>query len=57
MRADAPGEGGRDAAMIEVELGVADLRLRIVHGGLRGAPLGRALIDVLRRSERFALKS
>ena len=53
MRADAPGEGRRDAAVIEVELGVADLRLRVVDGRLRGALVGRALIDVLRRSGRF----
>ena len=53
MRADAPREGGRDAAVIEVELGVADLRLRVLHGRLRGAPLGQALIDALGRSGRF----
>ena len=48
-----PVKGGRDAAVIEVELGVADLRLRVIHGCLRGAPVGQALVDGLRRSERF----
>ena len=53
MRADAPGEGRGDAAMFEVELGVADLRLGVLDRGLRGALVGRALVDGLRRSERL----
>src|SRR5262249_3815629 len=56
MRADAPGEGRRDAAMLEVELRVADLRLGIVDGGLRGPQVGRALVDVLGRPEVAALQ-
>src|SRR5262245_50224779 len=53
MRADAAGKGRRDAAMFEIELGVADLRLGVVDGGLLGALVGRALIDGLLGSERF----
>src|SRR5262249_43937167 len=41
------------AAVIEVELRVADLRLRVIHGCLRGAAVGQALIERLRRSGRF----
>src|SRR5215467_5279166 len=51
MRADASGEGGRDAAMIKVELGVADLSLGVIYGGLGGLQVGRALVDVLHRAE------
>src|SRR5262249_4879626 len=53
MRADAPGEGRRDAAMLEIELGVADLSLGVVYGGLCGALFVRALVDGLLGSERF----
>jgi len=34
MRADAPGKGGRDPAMLKVELSVADLSLGIIDGEL-----------------------
>ncbi len=54
MRADAAGEGCRDTAMLEIELSVTDLSLRIVHCGLPGSLVGRALIDGLFRSERFS---
>src|SRR5215472_5875033 len=54
MRADATGEGCRDTAMLEIELGVTNLSLRIVHGGLPGSLVGRALIDGLFRSEGFS---
>ena len=54
MRADAAGEGCRDTAMIEIELGVANLSLRIVNSGLPGSLVGRALIDGLFRSEPFS---
>src|SRR5262249_11405647 len=56
MRADATGEGGRDAAMLEVELSVADLSLGIINGSLRGLQVGRALVDVLHRAEIGALQ-
>src|SRR6516225_10852107 len=36
VRADASGEGGRDAAMVKVEVSVADLSLGIIYGRLRG---------------------
>ena len=36
MRADASGEGGRDAAMVKVELSVANLCLGLIDGSLRG---------------------
>src|SRR5262245_44557413 len=39
--------------MFEIELGVAYLRLGVVHGGLLGALVGRALIDGLFGPERF----
>jgi hypothetical protein len=42
MRADAPGKGGCDAAMVNVELSVADLCLGIIDGSLRGLQVGRA---------------
>ena len=45
MGADASGEGGRNAAMIEVELSVADLCLGIINGSPRGLEVGRTLID------------
>jgi hypothetical protein len=47
MRADAPGKGGGDAAMLEVELSVADLSLGIIDGSLRGLLVGRASVDGL----------
>ena len=53
MRADAPGEGRGDAAMLEIEVCVADLRLCVIDGGLRAALIGRALIYGLLRSESF----
>jgi hypothetical protein len=46
MRADAPGEGCGDTAMLEVELGVADLSLRIINGSLRRSQLGSPLVDI-----------
>ena len=55
MGADAPGERGGDAAMVKVELSVADLRLGIINGSLRSLQVGRALVDVLRRAEIGAL--
>ena len=54
MRANAPGEGGHDAAVLEIELGVADLCLGVVHGGLCGLSVGGALVDGLFRTERFS---
>ena len=51
-----PVEGGRDAAMLEVELSVADLCLGIINGSLRGLQVGRALVDVLHRAEIGALQ-
>ena len=51
MRAYAPGKGCRDPAMFEIEFGVTDLSLSIVHGGLRALLVGRALVDSLFRSE------
>ena len=54
MRADAAGEGCRDTAMLEIELGVTNLSIRIVHGGLPSSLVGRALIDGLFCSERFS---
>ena len=54
MRADAAGEGCRDTAMLEIELGVTNLSLCIVHGGLPSSLVGRALIDGLLRFERFS---
>jgi len=56
MRADASGEGGGDAAMVEVELSVADLCLGIIDGSLRGLQVGRALVDGLHRAEIGALQ-
>ena len=56
MRADATGEGGGDAAMLKVELSVANLSLGIVYGSLRGLQVGRALVDVLHRAEIGALQ-
>src|SRR5262249_3408260 len=49
MRADASGKGGHDAAMVEVELSVADLCLGIIDGSLRSLQVGRALVDGLHR--------
>ncbi len=40
--------------MLEIELGVTNLSLRIVHGGLPGSLVGRTLVDCLFRSERFS---
>src|SRR5262249_7817886 len=54
MRADAPGEGRHDPAVLEIKLGVTDLSLRIVHGGLRRPLVGRAMVDGLFCSERFS---
>ena len=51
MRADASREGRRDPAMFEIKLCVADLSLGVVHGSLRAALVGRALINCLFRSE------
>ena len=51
MRADAPGKGGGDAAMVKVELSVADLCLGIIDGSLRGLQVGPALVDGLHRAE------
>jgi hypothetical protein len=51
VRADAAGERRRDAAMLKVELCVANLRLAVVHVGLGRLPIGRPLIDVLHRAE------
>ena len=48
MRADAAGEGRRDAAMLDIEFGVTDLSFGVVHGGLSGALFVRALVDGLR---------
>jgi hypothetical protein len=56
MRANAPGEGGRDAAMFKVELSVADLSPGIINGSLRGLQIGCALVDVLHRAEIGALQ-
>ena len=53
MRAVAPGEGRSDAAMFEIELGVADLGLCVVDSGLRTSFLGRALINGLFGAEGF----
>ena len=50
MRADAPGERGHDPAMLDVELGVADLRLGLVDGSLPRLLVGRALLDAFRRA-------
>jgi hypothetical protein len=50
MRADAPREGGRDTAMLNVELRVADLGFGVVDRSLSGSLIGRALVDVLRRN-------
>src|SRR5215471_12105901 len=54
VRANAPSEGGHDAAVLKIELGVADLCLGVVHGGLCGLPVGGALVDGLFRTERFS---
>ena len=51
MRADTAGERCDDAAVLEVELRVADLGVGVIDRGLCGADLGRALVDVLGRSE------
>jgi hypothetical protein len=51
MRADASCEGRRNPAMFEIKLCVADLSLGVVHGGLRAALVGRALIHGLLSSE------
>ena len=56
MRANAPGEGGGDAAMVKVELSVADLCLDIINGSLRGLQVGPALVDGLHRAEIGALQ-
>src|SRR6516162_10137084 len=56
MRADASGEGGGDAAMVKVELSVADLRLSIIDGSLRSLQVGRALVDGLHRPKIGALQ-
>src|SRR5262249_47051137 len=53
-RTDAAGEGCRDTGMLEIELGVTNLSIRIIHGGLPGSLVGRTLIDGLLRSERFS---
>src|ERR1700724_1542892 len=50
-RADATGEGRGDAAIFDIELGVAYLGLGVVDRGLRAALLGSALVDGLGRSE------
>ena len=50
-RADAAREGGGDVAIFEVELGVADLGLGVVDGGLGGGLLVHALVDGLGGSE------
>src|SRR5262245_57158762 len=50
MSADAPREGCRDTAALEIELSITDLSLRIVHGRLRGSLVGRALVDGLFRN-------
>ena len=47
MGADTPGKGGRDPAMVKVELSVADLSLGIIDGSLRGLLVGRASVDGL----------
>src|SRR5262249_50290553 len=52
--ADAAGERRRDATMLEIELGVTDLCLRVVHGGQCGLAVGRAVVDRLFRTERFS---
>ena len=56
MPADAPRERGHDAAMLDVELCVADLGFGIVDRSLSGSYIGRALVDVLRRSEIITLQ-
>ena len=55
-RADAAGEGCSDVPIFEVELGVADLGLGVVDGGLGGGLLGHALVDGLGGSEIAALQ-
>jgi hypothetical protein len=42
--------------VLKIELGVADLCLGIVHGGLCGLSVGGALVDGLFRTERFSRK-
>src|SRR5215831_9401924 len=56
MGADASGEGGGDAAMVKVELSVADLRLGIINGSPRRLQVGRALVDGLLRAEIVSLQ-
>ena len=56
MRADAPREGGRDTAMLNVELRVADLGFGVVDRSLSGSQIGRALVDVLRRNYAVTLQ-
>jgi hypothetical protein len=56
MTSDAPAEGGRDVAMLEIKLSVTNPGLGVVHGGLRGALVCRALVDRLRRSGKAALQ-
>src|SRR6516165_12403547 len=56
MGADASGEGGGDAAMVKVELSIADLCLGVINGSLRGLQVGRALVDILRRAKIGALQ-
>src|SRR5262249_9928663 len=51
MGTDSSGEWRRDPAMLDIEPCVEDLRLRIVDGSLRGLLVGRALVDILCRSE------
>src|SRR6516162_5059914 len=53
MRADAPRERRGDAAMLEIERCVADLRLCVIDGALRAALVGRSPIYGLFRSERL----
>src|SRR6516164_6435583 len=50
MRPDPPSEGRSDACVLEIELSITDLSVRIIHGGLRASLVGGALINVLYRS-------
>ncbi len=49
VRADAAAEGGDDAAVLDVELGVADLGPGVVDRGLSGAYIGGALVNAFGR--------
>ena len=56
MPTDAASEGRHDSAVLDVELGVSDLGLRVVDRGLRCVAFVGSLVDTLGGRELIELE-